>query len=122
MTAEIPTQPVIPPDVLPLVEQIDELLEANGKVPQATKDTLMFSVVKSMVIQMNAIETDIKALSKIEGRVAVLEKRNIISWVTEHPAISVFFITLIMLLLFQHYGMAILNYIGIKVPVPVATP
>lgn len=121
MTTENPTQPAIPPDVLPLVEQIDELLEANGKVPQATKDTLMFSVIKSMVIQMNGIETDIKTLSKIEGRVAVLEKRNIVSWATTHPAVSIFFITLIMLLLFQHYGMAILNYLGVKVPI-VATP
>lgn len=115
---EIPTQPQIPPEIQPLVAQIDEIIEANGKVPQPTKDALMFTVVKSMIIQMNKIELEMKDFNKIESRVASLEKRNIITWCFDHPTITVFFITLFMILLLQHYAGAILKYIGIELPFP----
>lgn len=116
MTTEVPTQPQIPPEIAPLVAQIDEIIEANGKVPQPTKDALMFTVVKSMIIQMNKIEIEMKDLNKVETRVAALEKKNIITWVFDHPTISIFFISLFMVLLLQHYASAVLKFFGIAIP------
>jgi len=116
MTPEVPTQPVVLSDVQPIIDQIDDILDANGKVPQATKDALLFSVTKSILMQTARIEVDVKHLGMIEQRVVILEKRNIITWMIDHPGVSIFFITLLMLLLFQHFGSAILIYFGVKVP------
>jgi len=115
---EIPTQPAIPLEISPLIQQIDEIIDANGKVPQQTKDALLFSVTKSMLIQMNRIEYDMKEINKIDGRVRVLENKNIVIWATQHPAVSIFFITLVMILLLQHYASAVLDFFGITLPIP----
>lgn len=113
-----PSQPL---SELPLIEQIDAVIAANGSVPQPTKDTLMFAVVKTLVVSIDRLQVSIDLLvasaADKDERLKVLEGRNIVTWCIKHPTPAITISVLFVLLLFSHYGTTVLNLLGIKVPV-----
>lgn len=113
-------EPSTPLSELPLIQQIDVIIAKNGAVSQDVKDLLMFSVVKTLVVSVGEIQ---EAVNKIvecnegnEKRIETLEHRNIVTWCMNHPTITIVIVSLIFFLLFSHYGAAILDLFGIKLP------
>lgn len=115
--SEIPSKPL---SVLPLITQIDEILEKNGQVSQYVKDNLMFSLIKTMLIQQDEIANSVVRLANeksiLAETVEELQKRNIVTWCLNHPALSSLLSVLILFLLFSHYGASILNFFNIVIP------
>jgi len=104
----------------PLIDQIDEILEGNGSITADTKDRLMFSVVKALIISSDEIRDSVNEIKdanrQLEKRVETLEKRNIVTWCIDHPALATVLISLMAILIVSHYGDTVLSALGIKFP------
>lgn len=131
MTPTQKREPSRPLAELPLVQQIDVIIARNGAVTQEVKDLLMFSVVKTLIVSIDEIQSTLAAMAEstktaeeklselnqnVDKRIVVLEKRNIVSWCIAHPKTTFVVLGLVALLLMTHYGAFIFEYIGIDLP------
>lgn len=113
MAGEIPTKPRKPT----ILEEIMEMLEANGKVDEKTKYNLLLKAVGEVIKQT-------ECLSDYNERIEILERRNIATAFIKHPyAMSAIVIIAFILLnaLAHSFSVvvilaAILKALGIPVP------
>lgn len=70
-----------------IFDEIKEILEANGSIPQSTKDRLMLTAMLALPsIIDDAMEKRIKC---VEDEIEILKRNNIVLWINKHPKLSV---------------------------------
>lgn len=117
MMGEIPTKPrkiIKEPDIL---DEITEMLDADGSMDQETKDHLMLRVMKEVIRRMDC-------LGEVDERITTLERRNIATAFIQHPVTMIllaFVIFLVLNMIAHSFSVvtllaAILRALGIPVP------
>jgi hypothetical protein len=114
---EIPTKPRKVSEETNILNEITEMLEANGEMDQETRDHLMLRVMKEVIRRMSC-------LGEVDERITVLERRNIATAFIQHPITMIlltFTIFLVLNMIAHSFSVvtllgAILRALGIPVP------
>ncbi len=102
----------------PLIKQIDDVLEQNGTVSPQTKDRLMFSVVKTILLCVQSMSIEMVSMKAVTTehteQLKELKEKNIVLWAKNHPKATLLILSMVAIILFERFGTVIQAAIGLK--------